>query len=387
MWVTGWYAGWLQNRMPPATIDYSVVTHVVHFAIFPRADGTLEVSTRPGFETAGNIAGVVNAVHAGGAKVLVTIGGAGTYTAFQRAIATGTRTVFVANLVAFVAQHNYDGLDIDMEPVNPVDYRDFRALTTELRAALPAGKLLTVAGASAAAIGPVDEHFDQINVMTYDMSGAFSGWVAWHNAPILSGGGRFPPPNDWREYPSAAGYLAEYLAVGIPAAKLSLGLDFYGYVWTGVTQPRQGWTQAPTVAGNVPYYDLIRSYDLRTAKWDDGAMAAYVSTATRFVSFDNERTAQAKVLYARAHGLGGICIWELCGGRLANGTDPLLAAVKAAAQPLLYVGARRGQRYFLNVETGAVVDGEGQPVSAYTRTSGAVLTNDGRTAPLVRPGR
>lgn len=378
MWVTGWYAGWLQNRMPANTIDYSVVTHVVHFMIDPLPDGSLGVSNRPGFGSNAEIAGTVNAVHAGGAKVLVTVGGAGSYTAFQSAIAPANRPKFVTNLVAFVARHNYDGVDVDMEPVNPADYADFRAFVTAMRLALPVGKLLTVAGASGVAVGPVAQHFDQINVMTYDMSGAFPGWVSWHNSPIDNGGGKF---SNGREYPSAKTYLKEYTDAGVPSSKLALGIDFYGYVWTGVTQPREGWSQAPQVQANVPYYDLIRSYDLGRTRWDDAALAAYVSTPTQFVSLDDERTVQAKVDFARAHDLGGVCIWELCGGRLNDGTDPLLVAMKRALNQRRIIGKTGGEPIYLNLDTGAVEAPESRIVTVQ-RGQGSALTRDGRTAAL-----
>ena len=70
--------------------------------------------------------------------------------------------------------------------------------------------------------------------------------------------------------------------------------------------------------------------------WDTAAQAAYLSidntgsSTDRFISYDDVRTCQAKVSFARNRGLGGIMIWELAQDHIANQTDPLLAAIKTA---------------------------------------------------------
>jgi chitinase len=347
MWVTGWYAGWHQDRLPPSAIDYSVVTHVMHFMIVPRGDGSLEVSGRPGFESPERIASLVNTVHQRGRKVLVSVGGAGSYEGFKAAIGAGSRARLVESLVGFVQAHGYDGVDVDMEPINPGDERDFQAFVIELRAALPPGTLLTVAAGPASAICPIEDSFDQVNIMTYDMSGPWEGWVTWHNAAVRSPG-HFPSPHESRPLPSADGYAQAFIRAGCQPSKIGIGIDFYGYVWRGgtgtdtggVTRPGQRWTSPPQVRGNVPYFDLAETYDLTTAAWDSAAEAAYVgidrpgSENDEFVSFDNEQTVAAKVAYARQQGHGGIAIWELAGAYLRKAgaavADPLVQALKRA---------------------------------------------------------
>ncbi len=49
-----------------------------------------------------------------------------------------------------------------------------------------------------------------------------------------------------------------------------------------------------------------------------------------FLSYDDERSCQTKVSYARNHNLGGVMIWELAQDHTPNTTDPLLQAIKQA---------------------------------------------------------
>ena len=143
--------------------------------------------------------------------------------------------------------------------------------------------------------------------------------------------------------------VIHFLAAGIPASKLGIGIDFYGYVWNGgngtttggVTKPRQTWTSDPWVQGNVPYYTIMQDYyQPQYYNWDDAAKASYLSiddtgsTNDKFISYDDEKTVQAKFDYARTKGIGGLIIWELGGGYRANQSagqkDVLLQAVKNA---------------------------------------------------------
>src|SRR5438874_13707724 len=43
-WVSGFYVGYMSSIYPPSAIDFSSLTHVMVFAVLPRADGTLDTS-------------------------------------------------------------------------------------------------------------------------------------------------------------------------------------------------------------------------------------------------------------------------------------------------------------------------------------------------------
>ena len=45
LWNTGYYAGWMQDYLAPSDIDFSALTHVIHFAAIPKTDGSLDTAT------------------------------------------------------------------------------------------------------------------------------------------------------------------------------------------------------------------------------------------------------------------------------------------------------------------------------------------------------
>jgi GH18 family chitinase len=74
--------------------------------------------------------------------------------------------------------------------------------------------------------------------------------------------------------------------------------------------------------------------------WHEAVNVPYLSIEgpekeRAFISFDNERSLQLKVVYARRTGLGGAIIWELGTGyrdeQPAGQRDTLLQAVGSAA--------------------------------------------------------
>ncbi len=352
LWTTAYYPGWEQAAMPAAQIDFAAVTHVIHFSLVPNDDGSLNASANS--LSIGNSAAIVNAAHAAGRQVLVCVGGAGS--SFQAATLPVHLPSFINNLTDFMAVRGYDGIDLDWEPLTAADTTQFTNLVIGLRAALdafPSAKMLTVAVPAYSSYGDpattvpdifasVQDRFDQINLMTYDLAGPYGGWVTWFNSPIYDGGFRFPSTGGL--VPSVDGAVNGFVSRGIPAAKLGIGIAFYGYVWSGgagtptggAAFPRQAWTTAPSTAARS-FNDIQAAYaQAGVYHWDDSAQAAYLSldrtgsTDDRFISYDDQRTCQAKVSYARNRGLGGVMIWELAQDHTAGEPDPLLQAIKQA---------------------------------------------------------
>jgi len=352
--VTAYYAGWLQGEknsgyLPAQNIDFSALTHIVHFALVPGRDGSLNETGNSVTEYNANA--LTTRAHRAGKKVLVSVGGWGSEEAFRGATAPALRARFIAGLVALMKSRSYDGIDVDWEPLGPADAGQYTAFITELRSSLdrlsPRPMLTAATAWSAPVFAALKDAFDQINLMTYDLSGAWQGWVTWHNAPIYDGGLMFPGTS--RTVPSSNAMVEEFLAAGVPAGKLAVGIDFYGYVWSGgtgmrsggATVPRESWKEPPSVEANVPYYTIMEKYyQPQFLHWDSVAQAAYLSidrggsADDRFISFDNEQTCRRKIDYARSKGLGGVFIWELGGGYRASmpegERDRLLGAVREA---------------------------------------------------------
>lgn len=351
LWSTGYYPGYRQGYYPPANIDFTALSHIIHFSIIPNADGTLNTGSQsltPAFSTE-----LVTRAHAANRQALICVGGAGSQAGFQGATSSAHQAAFIANVVGFMSTYGYDGVDIDWEPLDAADAPQYANFINSLRAALDGfspRRLLTVATASQPALfASLQNQFDQVNLMTYDLAGAWPGWVTWFNAPIYDGGFRFPSTGQL--IPSADGMMKSFIAAGVSRGKLSVGLAFYGDIWThgagtstgGSLLPRQSWTTAPTVTA-IAYFDLMSNYyQSNRYHWDTAAQAAYLSVTNpvaaddMFISYDDEHACQAKVSYARNLGLGGVMIWEIGQGyrstQPSGQRDPLLQAMK---QALLY---------------------------------------------------
>jgi chitinase len=354
-WTTAYYPGWEQSSMPASTIDFTALTHIIHFSVVPNSDGTLDSSANG--LTAANSADIVTHSHAAGVKVIVCVGGSESESMFQAATSADNLPAFISNITNFVAVRGYDGVDLDWEPLPSSDAEQFTNLVVGLRAALdglPQPKLLTAAvgtyppyGDSATAeyqmFAALQGQFDQINIMTYDMSGPYEGWVTWFNSPIYDGGYHFLGTS--RLVPSIGGAVNNFINYGVAPGKLGIGIAFYGYVWTGgtgdsptsITQPRQSWINAPTATAHR-YTDIMANYyQPNLYHWDDIAQSAYLGITNAdpvqnmFISYDDPRTCEVKISYARNHHLGGIMIWELAQDHTPNTPDPLLQAVKQAS--------------------------------------------------------
>jgi chitinase len=346
--VTAYYPGYRQSYLPPSSIDFSAVTHLIHFSVMPDADGTLNTAANgltPTYST-----NLVARAHAAGRKALICVGGAGSQPGFQGATTAVNLTTFISNLTNFIASYGYDGVDLDWEPLEVSDAGQFTNLVNSLRVALNGfapRPLLTVAAASQPAwFANLQSLFDQINLMTYDLAGPWPGWVTWFNSPIYDGGYRFPSTGGL--ILSADGMVNNFIAAGVAPNKLAVGIAFYGMVWSGGTGtstggaalPRQGWTTAPATTA-IAYFDLMPTYfQSNLYHWDTSAQAAYLSLDNprsvndKFISYDDEHACQAKVSYARNRGLGGVMIWELGQGyrptQPSSQRDPLLQAIKQA---------------------------------------------------------
>ena len=255
------------------------------------------------------------------------------------ALTAESRERFARSCVEFMLRYGFDGVDIDWEyPTGgglagnferPEDKDNFILLLAELRDQLDAqgerdGRrfLLTIAlgaGRSAYALlawGRIHPLLDWINVMTYDMSGAWSA-VTGFNAPLYNSAVNSPEVN------SADTTLRDLLALGIPADKLVMGAPFYGRGWSGVQAENDGLHQSFTglpqgtwAEGSFDYGDLAANYVGTFERfWHEAAQVPWLYDAARqiMITYDDPQSIALKAAYVREHVLGGIMFWELSG--------------------------------------------------------------------------
>lgn len=350
--VFGYYAGYEYWQMSPHQIDWNGVNCVLHFAADPQSDGSLDLSRFQLYPD--RINEVVGLARQNDACALLTIGGANSKQRFAAATAAAPlRARLVENIVDAVVEHGYDGVDIDWEPLKDSDESQFTALIRDLRAALDArapGAMLTAAVPfqwgtkeaknTAALVAAVVDQLDFVHLMAYALAGPWSGWVSWHNSALTNGGETFP--KSAKGLPSAEMMVEQYAAAGVPHAKMTLGLAFFGKIWQGgegtstggVTAPRESWSAKPTLSGEYQYHQIIARSDFAgNGHWDDIAKNPYLgidrpgSADDLFVAYEDPRSIKHKVRFAAAQRLGGVMIWELRGDYLPDGRHPLMAAL------------------------------------------------------------
>ncbi len=320
LWTSAYYAGWMQNYLPAQRVDFTAMTHVIHFSVVPRTDGSLDSDINA--VTTANSTDVVTRAHAAGVKVLISVGGENSAGWFSGRHQTANRSRFVTNLVNFVTARGYDGVDLDWEPLDASDAGAYSNLVNDLRYALngitPRPLLTAAVGSEPALLASLQRQFDQINLMTYSFSGAWPGWVTWFNAPIYDGGYRFASSGELA--PSADGVVSNFLAHGVAASKLGIGICFYGCVWSGgsgtstggAALPRQTWKTPPVVTDAAYSVIMSKYFQPQLFFWDTNAQSAYLSidlpgsANDKFISYDDSTACWAKDAYAKRKRLGRI---------------------------------------------------------------------------------
>ena len=233
------------------------------------------------------------------------------------------------------------GIDIDWEPLRPKDLRPVNALLVALRKADPHA-LLTMPltptglndGASSPFLATIARHLNQLNLMTYGMEGypSWGGWNSWHSSALHGASANTPSDVETA--------VSNVEATGVPAAKIGVGVGFFGQCWSGVTGPGQDITHAQIVVPEMPYRDIATNYYNATLYNNDTtAAASYLGSTTAFgpkgctyLSYEDNYSIDAKGEWAQAQGLGGAIVWAIPDGHFSGATHPdaLLGTVMTA---------------------------------------------------------
>jgi chitinase len=244
------------------TLDFNKMTHLnLAFINPPICNGAC--TAQSDMTLAGNrslndeaLKVIVDAAHAHGTKVLISIGGDGGDKNIMQFYNAGLGAPLTDAIDAYLVKHDIDGVDVDIEQPTQmgVPFTNFvKTLVDKLR---PKGKLVTAAVAQYIQAGTQDDVlplFDIVNVMiygTYERSVADMAW--WANNKH------------------------------VPKEKLTLGVGFHNY---------------STLLANYPNAWAVDSVGGGTYR--DGAVFAYQGENT--VARETQLGAQ----------YGGAMIWEL----------------------------------------------------------------------------
>lgn len=271
------------------------------------------------------------------------------------ALSVRSRRVFIRSVMDFLKLHDLDGLDVDWEypgtagsghPFRAQDKQNFTLLLKELRGQFDQEftkthkrlYLTVAAGAddeylSHTEMAKVQRYVDTVNLMTYDYYEAGPDAITGNQAPL------FTDPEDPKKA-SADASVRAFEEAGVPAAKILLGLPFYGREWGQVKNVNHGLFQpGKTVAGSYGPYSSIAETMLTggyTRYWDasSSAPSLYSEEKQIFVSYEDPESISAKCNYVITHKLGGVMFWEYqndLSGKLLSAIDLSLHKSKTAA--------------------------------------------------------
>jgi chitinase len=263
-------------------------------------------------------------------QILISIGGWSWSENFSDAVLTdASRKKFAASAVDIIRKYKLDGVDIDWEYpgmpgeegniYRPEDKQNFTLMFQALRKELDllekqAGKkkLLTTAVAGFARflehteMDKASQYLDYVNLMTYDL---FSGDTAVHHAGLYAS-----PLYTSTKYADHA--VKAFMAAGVPASKLVLGIPFYGRSFKLQGEVKQGIGQKRVSQNYLDGYTLIKDSLVNKNGFksyrDDAAKVPYlVNAATKeVISYEDEISVREKCKYVKEKKMAGVMFWE-----------------------------------------------------------------------------
>ena len=151
--------------------------------------------------------------------------------------------------------------------------------------------------------------------MTYDLNTIFSP-VSAFNTP-LAADPRDPSPAPQRSLDNLSGAVRYYESQGVPAAKIMLGIAFYGRGFNGVSPQDDGLYSKYTSVYEETAWKTIRTQFLTSPDWvrhwSAAAQAPWLYNAKQhiFFSYDDPTSLGIKADFARRQQLRGLMIWVL----------------------------------------------------------------------------
>ncbi|KAL5275106.1 Cht6 family protein [Megaselia abdita] len=301
-------------------------------------------------------------------KTLLAIGGWNEASSrFSPLVANAERRAeFVRNILKFLRQNHFDGIDLDWEyPAfreggKSRDRENYAKFVQELRAefeketsktgrprllitmAVPAGVEYIEKGYD---IPKLNKYLDWFNILSYDYHSAYEPSVN-HHSPLYS-------LEEESEYNFDSDLnidhtVKHYIKLGAQRDKLVLGMPTYGRSFTlfnedstDIGAPSDGPGEqgdATREKGYLAYYEICQNLkedsDWTVVQPNPKAMGPYAFKLNQWVGYDDEAIARKKAEYVVEQGLGGIMFWSLDNddfrGSCTGKPYPIIEAAKEA---------------------------------------------------------
>lgn len=377
IWVNAYLASWQHNPetelinsgiIKTNEIDWQAFTHLTYFSLSIAEDGTPALSLDPSFRhnfNSDRLNSIVPAAHDNDTNILFSVGGGSNYNGFSSAISEGNRQTFINTIIELMNEYGFDGVNLSLpsyseDPDLDIDsdaellnyLSNFQAFVPELFDALESIKtkrdqrpLLTISALKSSGLvglySTLQQYFDQINILTYNMAQPWRGWQTWHNSALYNKNQVFEN-NTFLKFPSIDDKVDDFINAGIDRSKLGITINFYGTKWEGVNlfDKWASWpTQDMSIYSNHSYTTIYSDHDLSAYQWDDNARVPYLNLTNpnAFLSFENDQSIKEKIKYAQEKRLGGVMVWELGAAFFpeneTGNKDPLLQSVRTYAFP------------------------------------------------------
>jgi chitinase len=282
-------------------------------------------------------------------KVLLSVGGQGWSRNFSdMALIEQSRQSFAQSCVVLVNQYGLDGVDIDWEfpgyageggnKYQPEDKQNYTLLLKAMRQAFnrveqQTGRhlLLTTAVDGLGShylphtqMDQVQLYADYILLMAYNF-----------NTPTQVGGHFLYSPNGWVAEGSADGAVKAFMAAGVPAGKLVLGMGFFpaAFRMASANAEKRDYQSHLTFRGGLAKVNNLIGKNGFTRYWDAEGQSPYLfNPVTRMhISYEDEESAQAKARYVMNEHIAGVMYWDYFsdpGRKLLNVIDGAFRANK-----------------------------------------------------------
>lgn len=291
----------------------SQTTHLVLFSLEPTAEGDVSALERLQFamEPNGAFMGSLHRAGASAPKVLISIGGAGRSEHFPSIASMAKRRKRFARRLAKLLADNpaLAGVDLDWEvPKDAQQWRDFGKLAREIRDTFNDATVGTFKPLLTMTYHPITGavgHFSGLQ-----SKGTGMGFVDYFDMCHAMAYSQYDNERRHSSMQLAEMAIDEWVQLGLPTSRLTLGVPFFGVSKT---------------SGQAASYGEILDKDqsLTDRPGVDESQGMW---------FNNANMLAAKVKLCADRGLAGLMIWELGQDKPASSSSSLLKKVWKAAR-------------------------------------------------------
>lgn len=320
----------------PEDIDPSLCTHIIYsFALLDNE--TLLMKSSDEWTDIDNkfYHRVTHLKYTSKAKIILALGGwmdssSDKYYRLMRD--SKAREKFISHCIEYLERYGFQGLDLDYEYVGcwqgdctqgKSDEKFFfiefvkelsaafapRGLS--LSASVPTNEIILKKGYD---IPALSKYLDFINLMTYDMAGAWSGKTAHHSSISHHKGDEVSLNSEW--------VIQYWIQHGAAPEKLMLGIPMYGIGFT-LRDPDMHYLHAPILGsgkagdftqseGTLAFYEICNRtlfQNWKTYQDPKMKMGPYSWNEDQWVGYDSPLSVQRKTKLISEYGLGGAMVW------------------------------------------------------------------------------